>query len=358
MPEATLSKPSPDDQHAADSAPPLLHISASPHIRYTDSVPSIMATVAIALVPAFAASVYFFGVRALILTAACIITALVSEWLIATLLLKKGNTLGDFSALVTGILVAFNLPPQLPVWMAVLGTLFAIGVVKWTFGGLGNNFINPALAGRAFLMASYPAAMTAFSAPRNGLISGLRAGMDGITTATPLAAIKEAMAGNVFQALDFQHAIPNLFIGNIGGCIGETSALALLVGAILLWYKRIIGFAIPLSYIGTVFLLFWLFNGSGEWFTSDALIIPVYHILAGGLMLGALYMATDMVTSPIVPLGRLWFGVGCGVLTFVIRKFGGYPEGVSYSILLMNLVVPLLDRYARPRIYGKAAKHA
>jgi electron transport complex protein RnfD len=165
------------------------------------------------------------------------------------------------------------------------------------------------------------------------------------------------MAGTAaFQPLEFQEALPSLFMGNIGGCIGETSALALLIGGVLLLYKRIIGFRIPFSYVGTVFLLSWIFNGTGGWFTSEAFIIPVYHILAGGLMLGALFMATDMVTSPITPRGRVLFGFGCGVLTFIIRKFGGYPEGVSYSILLMNLVAPLLDRYTRPTRYGEVKK--
>ncbi len=335
-----------------------LHLSTSPHIRYAESVPSVMMSVAIALAPAFIASILFFGFRSILLTAVSVASALLTEWLIVTYLLKRENTLGDYSALVTGILFAFNLPPELPIWMAVLGAAFAIGVAKWTFGGLGNNFINPALAGRAFLTASYPAAMTSFTAPLRGTINGLPAALDGISSATPLAAFKEALSTQTFQALDFQQALTNLFIGNVGGCIGETSALALLAGAVYLWYKRIIGFRIPLSYIGTVFLLSWLFNGSGGLWNSEALIIPMYQILAGGLMLGALYMATDMVTSPITPGGKALFGAGCGVLTFVIRRFGGYPEGVSYSILLMNLLVPLIDRYTRPKIYGKVTQRA
>lgn len=342
----------------ATAASPALHLSASPHVRYAESVPSVMIAVAVALVPAFIASFVFFGPRAIALTAVSIGAALLTEWLIVRFLLKRENTLGDFSALVTGILFAFNLPPALPLWMAVLGAAFAVGVAKWAFGGLGNNFINPALAGRAFLLASYPADMTAFTAPLRGAINGLPAAADGISSATPLAAFKDAVSAQTFQALDFQDALLNLFIGNVGGCIGETSALALLIGAVYLWYKRIIGFSIPLSYIGTVFLLSWLFNDTGSLLTSEALIIPMYQILAGGLMLGALYMATDMVTSPITPRGKLLFGAGCGVLTFVIRRFGGYPEGVSYSILLMNLAVPLIDRYTRPRIYGKAAGRA
>lgn len=334
-----------------------LHISASPHIRQRESVTTIMLSVVLALIPALIASIFFFGVKALYLTTVCCISCLLTEWLITKCLLKKASTLYDCSALVTGILIAFNLPPDLPLWMAALGSVFAIGVAKWVFGGLGNNFINPALAGRAFLMASYPAAMTAFSETRFKIINGLEAGIDGVSGATPLAAIKSAVASGNFQALEFQSALPELISGNVGGCIGETSALALLLGAVFLWYKRIIGFSIPVTYIGTVFILFWIFNGtSGGMFTSDALIIPTFHIFAGGLMLGALFMATDMVTCPITSKGRIVFALGCGILTFLIRKFGGYPEGVSYSILLMNLTVPLIDRYIRPRIYGKVNK--
>lgn len=334
----------------------LLHISTSPHIKHAESVPSIMLSVVLALIPAFIASIFFFGTRSLLVTAACIFSCLASEWFIMKFIMKKGNTLTDFSALVTAILLAFNLPPDIPLWMATIGSVFAIGVVKCAFGGLGNNFINPALAGRAFLMASYPAAMTSFRAPNSGTIHGLASLIDGISSATPLATYKEAVASGNFNALDFQDAISNLFIGNVGGCIGETSAIALLVGAVFLWYKRIIGFKIPFSYIFTVFLLFWGFNGTGGLFTTESLIVPFFHILGGGLMLGALFMATDMVTSPITPLGKVVFGTGCGVLTFVIRKFGGYPEGVSYSILLMNLLVPLIDRYTRPRMYGRKAR--
>lgn len=336
---------------------PLLNVSVSPHIRHKETVPSIMLSVVYALVPALIASVIFFGMKALILTITCVISSLLTEWLIVRYLYKKPSTLGDFTALVTALLLAFNLPPDLPVWMAVLGSVFAIGVVKMAFGGLGNNFVNPALAGRAFLLASYPATMTSFSAPIHGTIDGLAKTADAITGATPLASFKSAQFLGNFQALDFQAAIPNLITGNVGGCIGETSVIALVIGAVYLLYRRIIGLAIPVVYIGTVFILYWIFNGtSNDLFCSDALIIPVYQIFSGGLMLGALFMATDMVTSPMTRRGRAVMGFGCGLLTFVIRKFGGYPEGVSYSILLMNLIVPLIDRYIRPKIYGKVVK--
>ncbi|MBD3347349.1 MAG: RnfABCDGE type electron transport complex subunit D [Chitinivibrionales bacterium] len=354
----------------------LLHISTSPHTKYQETVPSIMLSVCLALIPAFAASIYFFGLRALVLTVVCVVTCLATEWVIVRVLLKRPSTLGDFSALVTAMLLAFNLPPDLPPWMAVIGSIFAIGVVKWAFGGLGHNFINPALAGRAFLMASYAAPMTIFGPPRTGTMSGLSEStlasltnkVDGISGATPLPAFNKIMellrnestqASELqFHIIDFQETISHLFFGNVGGCIGETSAAALILGAIFLWYKHIIGLRVPVLFIGTVFLLSWIFNGTGSFFTSEALLIPVYQIFAGGLMLGALYMATDMVTSPITPMGKAIFGIGCGLLAFTIRKFGGYPEGVSYSILLMNLAVPMLDRYNRPKIYGKVHTNA
>jgi len=333
-----------------------LHLSVSPHIRDRESVPSIMLTVVLALTPAAAASVFFFGMRAVVLLFVCIVSCLASEWLIVKFMLRKPSTLGDFSALVTAVLLAFNLPPGLPWWMAAVGSLFAIGIAKMTFGGLGNNFINPALAGRAFLMAAYPAAMTTWGAPRGGSLSGLAGAVDAVSRATPLAAFSKAVETGTFQALDFQEALGDLFIGNVGGCIGETSALAILAGALILLYRRVIGFSTPVFYIGTVFVLFWAFNGTGGYFTSDAFIVPVYQICAGGLMLGAWFMATDMVTTPITRTGKIIFGTGCGVLTYVIRVYGGYPEGVSYSILLMNLLTPLIDRYTRPRMYGKVKK--
>ncbi|MFP4162954.1 MAG: RnfABCDGE type electron transport complex subunit D [Chitinispirillaceae bacterium] len=332
-------------------AVPELHLSSSPHFRAGVTVPIIMMVVILAMIPAFAASVIFYGWRAIILTAASVGSAVGTEWLINRFL-KRPQTIGDFSAVITGILVAFNVPPMLPIWMVVIGSAFAIGVAKMVFGGLGANFINPALAGRAFLMANFPAAMTSFSAPFFGNMSGI----DGITAATPLEAIKTAFAEGTYQTTQYADALKELFLGNVGGSIGETSAVALLLGGIFLMAIRVVDYRIPLSYIGTVFALFWIANGSGGHFTLSSLVTPTYHVLAGGLLLGAFFMATDMVTSPITPRGRILFGFGCGVLTFVIRKFGGYPEGVSYSILLMNLVVPLIDRYTRPTIYGEVVK--
>lgn len=328
-----------------------LHLTSSPHLRHPETVTHIMVWVAVALIPSCIASVVFFGPGALFLTAVSVIAAVVTEWSVGKLM-KRQSSIGDFSAVVTGMLVAFNVPPELPWWMVAIGSVFAIGVAKMAFGGLGGNFINPALAGRAFLMASYPSAMTRFTPTVFGSLSGI----DAMSSATPLAHFKNAMANGSFQALDFQEALTNLFTGNVGGCIGETSAVALLIGGVLLLYKRIISLRIPLVYIGVVFLLSWLFNGTGSLLTSGAIIIPFYQILAGGLFLGAFFMATDMVTSPITPRGKLVFAAGCGLLTFVIRKFGGYPEGVSYSILIMNLFVPLIERYTRPKIYGEVRR--
>ncbi|NLD98336.1 MAG: RnfABCDGE type electron transport complex subunit D [Fibrobacter sp.] len=355
MTTPTITKPDPVEKKPEVNgvqSPQLLTLSSSPHIRHPDSVPHIMLWVVIALVPAIIASYIFFGWRAIFLTAVSVLSAIATEWLISTKLMRKPSSIGDFSAVITGILLAFNVSPALPWWMVVLGSVFSIGVAKMAFGGLGCNFINPALAGRAFLMASYPAAMTRFVATTWGSTTGI----DGMTGATPLANFKIAVANGTFQPLDFQDALFNLFIGNVGGCIGETSAVALLLGAIILWYKRIIGFRIPLVYIGIVFILYWLFNDTGALFTSSALVVPFYQILSGGLFLGAIFMATDMVTSPITPKGKIFFAAGCGILTFLIRKFGGYPEGVSYSILIMNLFVPLIERYSRPKIYGEVKK--
>lgn len=347
-----------------------LVLSVSPHIRHENTVPGVMRTVVIALIPALIASVVFFGVRALLLVAVCVGFSLLTEWLIAVHLMKRPNPLGDYSALITGLLLAFNLPAGIPLWMAALGSVFALAVAKWAFGGLGHNFINPALAGRAFLLASYPGAMTTFTAPGTGTMSGLPARalerlvahVDGVSSATPLAAFSKISAYvsqsggthvSSFQMLDFGEALRNLFIGNVGGSLGETSALALLIGAVLMLYRRVIGFRIPVLYIATVGALTWLYFGLGQgFFTSTTAIIVMYQLLSGGLILGAFFMATDMVTSPVTGKGQIVFAIGCGILTFTIRRFGGYPEGVCYSILLMNLVVPLIDRYTQPRVYG------
>ena len=332
-----------------------LHLSTSPHIRQSGEVPSIMLSVILALVPALLGSVFFFGLRALLLTLTCVASAVAAEWLIIAAA-KKTATVGDYSAVVTGMLLAYTLPPSFPQWMAALGSVFAIAVAKMAFGGLGNNFINPALAGRAFLMVSYPASMTQWSAPLHGTIHGLAQGLDGISAATPLAYFKSAIASGNYHPIDLQETLPRMFLGNVGGCVGATSAAFLIAGALYLWYKRVIGFSTPLTFIGMVFLLSWTCNGTGHFLTTEALLIPFYQVLAGGLMLGALFMATDPVTTPVTFGGRVLFGAGCGALTFIFRKFGGPPEGVCSAILLMNCCTPLIEKCVKRKRYGEVKK--
>jgi electron transport complex protein RnfD len=298
-----------------------LLVTSSPHIRDDDSVQKIMYSVIIALIPASLMGVYYFGFHAFLVIAASILGAIVTEGLFQKLR-NKPITVSDGSAVITGLLLALNLPPGFPLWMAVVGSAVAIGLGKQVFGGLGYNPFNPALIGRAFLIASFPGAMTTWISP-----------VDGITTATPLGLLKlQGITTDYFS----------LFIGRIGGCIGETSAVAILIGAAFLLYKGYIDWRIPFSYLGTVAVLMYIFGKD-----------PVFHLLSGGLMLGAFFMATDMVTSPITKKGRWIFGIGAGIVVVVIRIWGGLPEGVSYSILLMNGLTPLLNRYTRPRIFGK-----
>jgi electron transport complex protein RnfD len=337
--------------------PGLFVVSASPHIRDDVSVPRIMYSVVIALTPAFVGAVYFFGVRALWLTLMAVGTAVVTEALLQKLM-GRPITVTDGSAIITGILLAFNLPGGVPLWMPVVGSVFAIAIGKMVFGGLGYNPLNPALLGRAFLLASWPAHMTTDWIPT---VTGTMTGFDTITKATPLNVFKEAArvladpastVEKVAQAKDaIEHlstAYGNLFWGNVSGCIGETSVILLLLGAGYLLYKKFIDWRIPLFYIGTVAVLTKIFGGTDGIFSGD----PLFHILAGGLILGAFFMATDMVTTPVTVRGRYIFGIGCGLLTVVIRLWGGYPEGVSYSILLMNAVTPLVDRWTRPKRFG------
>ncbi len=334
------------------------YISSSPHIKDVDSIPKIMYSVVIALLPAGAGAIYFFGIHALWIILVSIASALLTESLFQ-LVLKRPNTIADGSAIVTGILLAYNLPSGIPFWLPAVGAFVGIAVGKMAFGGLGYNPMNPALIGRAFLMASWPVYMTVFKTiPRAGTLSGI----DAITNATPLNVFKHAReilthtpehtteqitrAAQAVSQLYSSHGA--LFFGRVGGCLGETSAVLLLIGAAFLMYKRIIGWKIPFTYIGTVALLTWIFGGTDGLFTGNAL----FHILSGGLILGAFFMATDMVTTPVTFKGRLIFGTGCGIITVIIRLWGGYPEGVSYSILLMNLTTPLLDKYTKPKVFG------
>ncbi len=306
-------------------------MSPSPHVRSSESTARIMRDVIIALLPATAFGVYIFGLNALWVVLSSVAAAMLTEALLQKLMNKK-ITVSDGSAALTGLLLALNLPPAVPIWIPILGSVFAIAIVKQCFGGLGHNFINPALAARAFLLVSWPTAMTTWTIP----------GADAISSATPLGALKMGEALSSYQ---------DMFIGNIGGCIGETSAIALIIGGLYLIVRRVIDPRIPFVYIGTVALFTWVAGPSGL-FTGNAL----YHILGGGLMLGAFFMATDYTTSPMSGTAKVVFAAGCGVLTSVIRLWGGYPEGVSYSILIMNLVVPLLDKAFVPKRFGGAVK--
>ena len=317
----------------------LLVVSNSPHIVGNDTVKRTMLDVIIALMPALVAGVIFFGYRAVIVTAVSVISCVFFEWL-WNKLLKKKSTIGDLSAIVTGLLLAYNLPVTIPLWIVVIGALFAIVIVKQFFGGIGHNFMNPALAARAFLLASWALAMTTWVAPHTPVPLWNTA--DVVTSATPLAA---------YSGTDGNAALPSyldLFIGNVGGCIGETSTLAILIGAAYLLFRKVIRLRIPLAYIITLALGSWIFAGHDGLFSGDAL----YQVLAGGAMLGAFFMATDYTTTPYTPVGQIIFGIGCGVITVLIRVWGGYPEGCSYSILLMNVLTPLIDRVTVPRRYG------
>lgn len=304
--------------------------SSSPHLRSEETINRIMLDVLIALLPATLAGIYFFRFNALKHIVLAVLTAVVTEAIIQKLL-KKPSTISDLSAAVTGLLIAFNIPASAPWWISVIGSMFAIAIVKQAFGGLGENFMNPALAARAMLLASWPVIMTSWVTP----------GADAISTSTPLAILK----GEAEMAMP---GLWDLFIGNIGGCIGETSALALIIGGIYLLYRGVINWRIPFTYIGTVAIMTLIFGGGFEEMTL--------HMFAGGLMLGAFYMATDYSSTPITPKGHIIFGIGCGLITSVIRLYGGYPEGVSYSILLMNVAAPIIDKYTSPKVFGEVKK--
>lgn len=327
----------------------LLTVSLSPHIYDDDSVSKIMKNVIIALIPAFIASILFFGFNAIRVTLIACISCVAFEYLIQKFVLKGKTSVNDFSAIVTGILLAFNLPSNLPAWMIIIGCLVAIGVAKMSFGGLGKNPFNPALVGRVFLLISFPVDMTSWPKPLSDLKDFM---IDGQTAATPLAVVKEGLKNSeTIQAIS--QNLPsylNLFIGKIGGCIGEVSAAALLLGLLYMLYKKIITWHIPIVTLLTVFIftsILWLVN-------PDKFFNPIFHIFAGGIMLGAIFMATDMVTSPMTPKGMIIFSIGIGCLTVIIRTFGAYPEGVSFAILIMNAFVPLINKTCRPKKYGVA----
>ncbi len=314
-----------------------LTVSYSPHVRSYDSVASTMLEVIIALVPALAGGVYFFGFRALMVCAVTVLSCVLAEY-VWDKLTGKENTVTDLSAVVTGMLLSFTLPVTIPYYMAVVGGIFAIIVVKMFFGGIGQNFVNPALAARGFLLASWPVAMTTFVAPMTKL-KIFSPNADVVTTATPLGYIKGIEGAEAADYMD-------LFFGKVPGCIGEVSALLLLIGGMYLIFKKVIRPIIPFTYIITVGLFGYLFDGG--FIAGDFL----YHILTGGVILAGFFMATDYVTSPTTGKGEFIYALGAGVITGVIRLFGGYPEGVTYAILIMNIVTPIIDKYVRPRVFG------
>jgi len=313
-----------------------------------------MYTVVIAMVPAMLLSVYYFGLDALRVLVISSLACVFFEWLIQKYLIKGPITINDGSALVTGILLAFNVPSNLPVWIILVGAFVSIGMAKMSFGGLGKNPFNPALVGRVFLLISFPVQMTRWPEPKL-LFGNLASAPDAMGGATPLGFLKEGLKNNTVPELMAKmpdHMME--FVGFIGGSLGEVSAVALLLGAIYMLVKKVITWHIPFAYIGSVVVftgILWLID-------PDMYVDPLFHLLTGGLILGAFFMATDMVSSPISPWGQIVFGIGCGVITILIRIWGAYPEGVSFAILIMNAFTPLLNSWMKPKRFGETVKAA
>ena len=316
---------------------------SNPHIRSSETTRSIMLDVIIAMLPALFWAIYNFGFKALLSVVVSVVACLFWEWLYRKLL-KKPQSIGDLSAVVTGMLLAFVCPPELPWWALVIGAFFSIVVVKQLYGGIGCNFLNPALAGRAILLASYATAMTTWTLPSSKLDTV-------VSTATPLAIMKEGTVEK-FTELTANYSVADMFIGRVGGSLGEVSALALLLGGAWLLIRKVISWHTPVAFIGTVAILTLISAPAG----IDNVQYMLYNVFGGGLMLGAIFMATDYATSPVTKPGQLIFGIGCGLITCFIRRFGSYPEGVCYSILIMNCTTWLLDKYIRPTIYGAVKK--
>jgi electron transport complex protein RnfD len=328
----------------------LLTISGSPHIHGDQSVKKIMWGVVLALIPAMLVSFWYFGLGALLSIAVAVFTCVAVEYSVTKFILKEEPSISDGSSIITGILLAFNVPSNLPWWELVIGSIFAIAVVKMSFGGLGKNPFNPALAGRIFMLISFPVDMTSWPLPvQNRFVL-----VDALTGPTSLGTLAEGIKNGetVSQLASKLPDYAHLLTGNIGGSLGEVSAIALIIGGIYMLFRKIITWHIPVSYLLTVFLftgLLWLIN-------PERYIDPVFHLLAGGLILGAVFMATDMVTSPMTTKGMLIFGVGCGLLTVLIRVWGSYPEGVSFAILIMNAFTPLINKYVKPKRFGEEVK--
>jgi electron transport complex protein RnfD len=329
-----------------------LLVSPAPHIHGPQTTKSLMRDVIIALVPSLLVSIYFFGFSAIKLALVGVVTCVAVEYVIQKYLIKSTVTIGDYSAAVTGLLLALNLPPNSPWWLMLIGSIVAIGVAKLTFGGLGQNLFNPALVGRVFLLVSFPVLMTDWTIPA----SWFREGIDASSGATALSIVKEGLAQGlsleqIFQTHNFSYM--QMLFSKIGGSVGEVSALALLIGFAYLLYRRVISAHIPLSIILTVALftgIFWVINP--EQYTD-----PLFNILSGGILLGSIYMATDYVTSPMSKKGMVLYGVGIGIITVLIRYFGSYPEGISFAILIMNAFVPLINKFMKPAYFGKEVKN-
>lgn len=329
----------------------LLTVSGSPHVYTDSSVRRIMWGVVISLIPAMLVSFWYFGLGAIVITLTAVVFCVLFEFLIQKYILKEHPTIMDGSAVITGVLLAFNVPSSLPVWQMIIGCLVAIGIAKMSYGGLGKNPFNPALVGRVFLLISFPVDMTSWPLPiANRLVL-----TDAITGPTTLGIVKEGIANGetVSQLYSKLPDYTQMFMGNIGGSLGEVSAIALIIGGMYMLYKKIITWHIPVSYLLSVFI----FTGALYLINPEIYIDPLFHLLAGGLMLGAIYMATDMVTSPMTYKGMLIFGLGCGILTVLIRIFGAYPEGVSFAILIMNACVPLINRGFKPKRFGEVIKN-
>ncbi len=318
-----------------------LAVSSAPHLVTNLDTSKTMAMVLAALVPSFCVSIYVFGARVILLTLVCVVASVGFEWLYNKLMHKR-QTVGDLSAAVTGVLIAFNVPSSFPYWMAVIGCFVAIVIVKQLYGGIGRNVVNPAITARIVLFISFATEMTTWPVPRTSTI-------DAATSATPLGILSEGSVADLPSNME-------MFLGTIGGSMGEVSAIALLIGGLFLIWKKIISPIIPVCFVGTVFVIALLYYGiAGS--ELSALHMAVFHVCAGGVMLGAFFMATDYVTSPIMPLGKVIMGIGCGIITMVVRLWGSYPEGVSFSILLMNIMTPLIDQLCIKLTYGGAKKN-
>ena len=325
-----------------------LTVSMSPHVHSGDSISKNMYGVLIALIPALLCSFVYFGLGAILVTLVSVASCVFFEWAINKYMLKRTDTsVLDGSAILTGVLLAFNLPSNLPLWMVMVGALFAIGVVKMTFGGLGCNLFNPALAGRAFLLISFPVEMTTWPKPLQGFLT-----IDGATGATPLALMKEAIKnGDPSKLNGIDSSLMDMFTGQTGGSMGEVCEIALLIGLFYMLYKKIITWHIPVSILVTVFVFAGALHLIKPSFPS-----PFMDLVSGGLMLGAIFMATDYVTSPMSKKGQLVYGIAIGFLTVVIRTWGAYPEGMSFAILIMNAFVPLINNYFKPKRFGEVVK--